>query len=75
MRPTSFSITATASAEIKILDNDDKISWDFHATYFTFVDAKTQFGLEIENIKTDHFYKVQEWFIPWGEIELGEMLK
>jgi len=41
--------------------------WDFHATYFTFAEAKAQFGLEVENIKTDYFYKAQEWFIPWSE--------
>ncbi|MBN2092713.1 hypothetical protein JW964_24035 [candidate division KSB1 bacterium] len=41
--------------------------WDFNATFFTFGDAKAQFGIEIENIKTDYFYKAQEWFIPWSE--------
>ncbi len=41
--------------------------WDFHATYFSFENARNQFGIEVENIKTDHFYKAQEWFIPWRE--------
>jgi hypothetical protein len=41
--------------------------WDFNDTYYTFEDARIQFGLKIENIKTDHFHKAQEWFIPWSE--------
>jgi len=41
--------------------------WDFHGTYYTFEEAESQFGIRIENIKTDHFYKAQEWFIPWSE--------
>jgi hypothetical protein len=41
--------------------------WDMYPAYFTFKDAKSQLGLQIENIKTDYFYKVQEWFIPWSE--------
>jgi len=41
--------------------------WDFYATYFTFETARYRFGIEVENIKTDHFYKAQEWFIPWSE--------
>lgn len=45
--------------------------WDFHSKYFTFADAKQLFGIQIENLKTDHFYKVQEWFIPWSEVGGG----
>ena len=41
--------------------------WDFHGSYYTFEEAKSRFGIQIENIKTDYFYKVQEWFIPWSE--------
>ncbi|MFO7670386.1 MAG: hypothetical protein R6W31_12060 [Bacteroidales bacterium] len=41
--------------------------WDFNGTYYTFEDAQSQFGIQIENIKTDYYYKVQEWFIPWSE--------
>jgi hypothetical protein len=41
--------------------------WDMAARYYTFEEAKKRFGLEIENIKTDYFYKVQEVFIPWSE--------
>ncbi len=41
--------------------------WDFHAIYFTFEDARSQFGFEAENIKTSCFYKAQELFIPWSE--------
>ncbi|MBN1998537.1 hypothetical protein JW935_13345, partial [candidate division KSB1 bacterium] len=41
--------------------------WDFYGTYFMFADAKAQFGIEIENIKTVYFNKAQEWFIPWSE--------
>jgi hypothetical protein len=57
--------SATVSAEIKILDNGDKISWD--GSYYDFRDANG----EIENIKTDYFYKAQEWFIPWSEYGAG----
>ena len=45
--------------------------WDMYPVYFTFNDAITQLGLQIENIKTDYFYKVQEWFIPWSEYGKG----
>lgn len=45
--------------------------WDFHATYFTYEDARRIFGLEVENFKTDYFYKAQEWFIPWSELGGG----
>ncbi len=45
--------------------------WDFHGTYYTFEDAKFMFGLQIENIKTAPFFKVQEWFIPWSEVGSG----
>ncbi|GAH05164.1 unnamed protein product, partial [marine sediment metagenome] len=41
--------------------------WDMHAVYYTFEEAATQLGLQIENIKTDYFNKAQEWFIPWSE--------
>ena len=41
--------------------------WDFQGTYFTFEEAQSRFGIQIENIKTDHFNKAQEWFIPWSE--------
>jgi hypothetical protein len=41
--------------------------WDFHGTYYTFEEAQARFGIQIENIKTNHFYKAQEWFIPWSE--------
>ena len=45
--------------------------WDFSATYYTFTDAKKQFGLEVENIKTGYFEKAQECFIPWSEYGAG----
>ena len=45
--------------------------WDMDGTFCTFKDAESQFGIEIENIKTDYFYKAQEWFIPWGEYGAG----
>ena len=41
--------------------------WDFYSTYYTFKEAQDRFGIRIENIKTDYFYKAQEWFIPWSE--------
>jgi hypothetical protein len=41
--------------------------WDFHSTYFTLDEAKERFGIEVENVKVDHFYKAQEVFIPWSE--------
>ena len=41
--------------------------WDFNGTYLTFPQAKAEYGIEIENIKTKPFYKAQEWFIPWSE--------
>ena len=41
--------------------------WDFHSTYFTFDAAQSQLGIEVENVKTDPFYKAQEWFVPWSE--------
>ena len=41
--------------------------WDFYGTFYTFEEAQSRFGIQIENIKTDYFYKVQEWFIPWSE--------
>ncbi len=45
--------------------------WDFHGTYHTFEEATKQFGIQIENIKVDYYYKAQEWFIPWSEIGGG----
>ncbi len=45
--------------------------WDMFPVYFTFSDARAQLGLQIENIKTDYYYKVQEWFIPWSEYGKG----
>ncbi len=41
--------------------------WDFHGTFYTFEEAESRFGIRIENVKTDYFYKAQEWFIPWSE--------
>ncbi len=41
--------------------------WDFYGTYYTFEEAGALFGIRIENLKTDYFYKAQEWFIPWSE--------
>jgi pimeloyl-ACP methyl ester carboxylesterase len=41
--------------------------WDMAARYYTFEEAKMKLGLEVENIKTDYFYKAQEIFIPWSE--------
>jgi hypothetical protein len=45
--------------------------WDFNAKYYDLNDAKKKFGTEVENIKTSHFFKVQEWFIPWTEYGAG----
>ena len=41
--------------------------WDMAARYYTFDEAKRKLGLEVENIKTDYFFKAQEIFIPWSE--------
>ena len=41
--------------------------WDFYGRYFTFQDAKSQLGIEIENINPGYYIKAQEWFIPWSE--------
>ncbi|KPL09245.1 MAG: hypothetical protein AMS26_23115, partial [Bacteroides sp. SM23_62] len=41
--------------------------WDMAARYYTFKEAKMKLGLEVENIKTDYFFKAQEIFIPWSE--------
>jgi hypothetical protein len=41
--------------------------WDMSARYYAFDEAKTKLGLEVENIKTDYFFKAQEIFIPWSE--------
>ncbi len=45
--------------------------WDFNGTFYTYTSAEKQFGIQIENLKTDYFYKAQEWFIPWSEIGGG----
>jgi len=45
--------------------------WDFHGTYYTFPEAREQFGIRIENISEGPFFKVQEWFIPWSEVGGG----
>lgn len=45
--------------------------WDMSGRYYSFEEAKRTLGLEIENIKTDYFYKAQEWFIPWSEYGAG----
>ena len=45
--------------------------WEMNATYWAMEEAKKFFGLEIESIKTGHFYKAQEWFIPWSQIGSG----
>ena len=42
--------------------------WDFNGTFYTFEEAQLLFGIQIENIKTDYFYKAQEWFIPWNDM-------
>ncbi len=41
--------------------------WDFNGTYYTFNEAQENFGILIENVKTDYYFKAQEWFIPWSE--------
>ena len=41
--------------------------WDMAARYYTFEEANKKLGLQVENIKTDYFYKAQEIFIPWSE--------
>jgi hypothetical protein len=45
--------------------------WDFFAAYHTFPEAERLFGIRMENVKTDHFFKAQEWFIPWSEVGGG----
>jgi hypothetical protein len=45
--------------------------WDMSARYYSFEEAKLRLGLEVENIKTDWFYKAQELFIPWSEYGAG----
>ncbi len=45
--------------------------WDMAARYYTFEEAKKKLGLQVENIKTDYFYKAQEIFIPWSEFGGG----
>jgi hypothetical protein len=42
--------------------------WDFHSSYYEFGTAARQFGIEVENIKIDHYHKAQEWFLPWSEV-------
>lgn len=41
--------------------------WDFHSTFFSFEEAQTYFGIRVENIKTGHYTKAMELFIPWKE--------
>ncbi len=45
--------------------------WDIHATFWSFDDLKKYFGIQIETVKTDPFYRAQEWFIPWEQIGEG----
>ena len=45
--------------------------WDFNATFIAFTRAAKEFGIQMENIKTDYYTKVQEWFIPWSEFGAG----
>lgn len=47
--------------------------WDMNAVYWSFVDLAKYKGIQIENVKTDYFFKAQEWFIPWTS--LGEDIK
>ncbi|MFC2125227.1 hypothetical protein ACFLU5_10475 [Bacteroidota bacterium] len=42
--------------------------WDMHAAFWTFEDLEKHKGIQIENIKTDYFFRAQEWFIPWSQI-------
>jgi len=42
--------------------------WDMHAVLWTFDDLEKYRGIQIENIKTDYYFKAQEWFIPWSQI-------
>lgn len=45
--------------------------WDMHAVFYTFPEAKSVLGVEIESLKTGRFTKAQEWFIPWSEYGAG----
>jgi hypothetical protein len=45
--------------------------WDMYARYYTFEEAKTRLGIEMEMLKTGYFNKAQEWFIPWSEVGAG----
>lgn len=45
--------------------------WDFHSKYISFTDAAKKLGIKIEILTTDHFFKAQEWYIPWSEIGTG----
>jgi hypothetical protein len=45
--------------------------WDMNPVYYTFPEAKSLFGIEIENLQTGYFDKDQEWFIPWSEYGVG----
>jgi hypothetical protein len=45
--------------------------WDFHSTYYTFKEAADSRFVQIELLTGDHFFKAQEWFIPWSEIGAG----
>ncbi len=41
--------------------------WDFNSTFVSFQDAKSEFGVQLENVRVDYYEKAQEWFIPWSE--------
>ncbi|MFN8207481.1 MAG: hypothetical protein U0T82_08740 [Bacteroidales bacterium] len=45
--------------------------WDFNASFVLFENARKEFGMQVENIKTDYYNKAQEWFIPWSEPGTG----
>ncbi len=45
--------------------------WDFNGTFISFNDAKSEFGIQMENVKLDYYLKAQEWFIPWSEFGGG----
>lgn len=42
--------------------------WDMNPEYIDFVEAGNTLGIEIERFQTGYYNKVQEWFIPWSEI-------
>lgn len=41
--------------------------WDMEPKYWKFEDAQKYLGIIVKNVKTNYFYKMQEWFIPWSE--------